>query len=309
MCSGAGSATAAADGRGDERGEPVLAVDPDVEQVHPEADRHGERRRGSSGDAWLRSTTDRRDLLPAGRVAEVEQHHGDAADGLTAAASDDDQRGDDQRDDAPRAPAPSSGRPDAPARPDRSCGTCRPARRAGHREPSSSGVTSPGSSVGDQPAAQDHRSVSDRPISSSRSAEISRTASPSRAGLLEQVPDRGLRADVHAAGRVGRDQQPRVARSSRGRRSASAGCRRRARRRATSMPGVRTSYSRDDALGVGAGAVAVDAEPLAFGGCGLVAEDAVLPQRRLEQQALPVAVLGDVADAGLAALRRVRPAR
>ena len=35
---------------------------------------------------------------------------------------------------------------------------------------------------------------------------------------------------------------------------------------------------------------------------GLVAEDAVLPQRRVQQQPVPVPVLGDVADAGLAAV-------
>src|SRR5690606_35652492 len=37
---------------------------------------------------------------------------------------------------------------------------------------------------------------------------------------------------------------------------------------------------------------------------GLVAEHAVLPERRLQQQAVAVAVLGDVADAGLAAAQR-----
>ena len=70
------------------------------------------------------------------------------------------------------------------------------------------------------------------------------------------------------------------------------------------MPGVRTSYSLDDPLGVGAGAAAVDPRP-----AGVAARSvwwpriAVLPQRRVEQQALPVAVLGDVADAALAPLR------
>ena len=36
-------------------------------------------------------------------------------------------------------------------------------------------------------------------------------AHPFGAGVLEQLPDRRLRADVDAAGRVGGDQQPRVA--------------------------------------------------------------------------------------------------
>ena len=39
--------------------------------------------------------------------------------------------------------------------------------------------------------------------------------------------------------------------------------------------------------------------PLDVGGLGLVAEDAVLPERGLQQQTVPVAVLRDVADPGL----------
>ena len=54
----------------------------------------------------------------------------------------------------------------------------------------------------------------------------------------------------------------------------------------------------DDPLGVGAGAGPVDPRTrVTFGALGLVAEDPVLPQRRVEQQAVPVPVLGDVADA------------
>src|SRR5690606_34962759 len=60
----------------------------------------------------------------------------------------------------------------------------------------------------------------------------------------------------------------------------------------------------DDALGVGLGRAPVDPEPAAGRRPGLVAEHAVLPERRLQQQALAVAVLGDVADAGLAAAQR-----
>ena len=52
--------------------------------------------------------------------------------------------------------------------------------------------------------------------------------------------------------------------------------------------------------------VAVDERSLGDGRTGLVAEDAVLPERGLEQQALAVAVLGDVADAGLAALAGIQ---
>ena len=104
--------------------------------------------------------------------------------------------------------------------------------------------------VGDEPAAQDHLSVSDRPISSSRSAEISSTARPPRAGVADVLPDRRLGADVHAARRVGRDAAPWARGSSRARRSASAGCRRTATRRATSMPGGADVVLRDDPLGV-----------------------------------------------------------
>ena len=49
-------------------------------------------------------------------------------------------------------------------------------------------------------------SVSDSPISSSRSADTSSDGQPVAPGLLHDVPDRRLRADVDAAGRVGGDQ-------------------------------------------------------------------------------------------------------
>ena len=48
------------------------------------------------------------------------------------------------------------------------------------------------------------------PISSSRSAEISSTASPAALACAQVFPDRRLRTDVDAAGRVRRDQQHRV---------------------------------------------------------------------------------------------------
>ena len=59
----------------------------------------------------------------------------------------------------------------------------------------------------------------------------------------------------------------------------------------------------DDALGVAARAAAVDPAALDARRPGLVAEDAVLPQRGVQQQPVAVPVLGDVADAGLAAAR------
>ena len=54
MCSGPGSQTCAADRGGDEGREAVLAVDADVEQVHPEADGHRERGQVVASVALLR---------------------------------------------------------------------------------------------------------------------------------------------------------------------------------------------------------------------------------------------------------------
>ena len=48
-CSGPGSATAAPAAGGDDRGQPVLALDADVEQAHAEGDRHRQARRGTAG--------------------------------------------------------------------------------------------------------------------------------------------------------------------------------------------------------------------------------------------------------------------
>ena len=49
MCSGPGSETAAPGGGRHDRREPVLALDADVEQAHPEGDGHGEPGRGTAG--------------------------------------------------------------------------------------------------------------------------------------------------------------------------------------------------------------------------------------------------------------------
>ena len=140
--------------------------------------------------------------------------------------------------------------------------------------------------------------MSDRPISSSRSAEISSTASPSRRARRGCGPRSAAWAPTSTpAGGVRGDEHARARRSSPGRRSASAGCRRTARAASTSMPGVRTSYSSTIRWVSLARAGPVDQGALGVGRLGLVAEDAVLPERRLEQQAVPVPVLGDVADA------------
>ena len=57
----------------------------------------------------------------------------------------------------------------------------------------------------------------------------------------------------------------------------------------------------DDPLGVLLRALEVEQRAAGVGRLGLVAEHPVLPQRRLEQQPVPGAVLGDVGDAALAA--------
>ena len=131
-------------------------------------------------------------------------------------------------------------------------------------------------------------SVSDRPISSSRSAEISSTASPAARACAELVPDRGLRADVDAAGRVRGDQQPSgsplISRPTISfcwlpPDSAEA---------ATSIAGRAHVVLVDDPLGVAPWRpCGRSSGPRAFGALRLVAEHPVLPQRRLEQEAVP----------------------
>ena len=171
---------------------------------------------------------------------------------------------------------------------------------AGHAAPELLGRDGGGSASATMRPRSMTRSVSDSPISSSRSAEISSTASPRARAARELVPDRGLRADVDAAGRVGGDQQHGSPDSSRPMTSfcwlppdsAAAG---------TSMPGVRTSNSATIArCRARAAARSIQTTAAAVGALRLVAEHLVLPQRRVEQQAVPVAVLGDVADARLA---------
>src|SRR5690606_41418421 len=96
------------------------------------------------------------------------------------------------------------------------------------------------------------------------------------ARLAQVVPDRGLRADVHAPGGVGGQQHRRVAAhlpaddelllvaaAQRVGEHVDAG--------GAHVVGV------DDAPGVGAGAGGVDAHPAGVGPFALVAEDAVLP--------------------------------
>ena len=65
-------------------------------------------------------------------------------------------------------------------------------------------------------------------------------------------------------------------------------------------PGAPDVVLAHDPLGVGAGRPAVDARAPRRRRARLVTEDPVLPQRGVEQHALPAPVLGDEADAGLA---------
>ena len=226
----------AADDRGGEGGEPVLAVDADVEQVHPEADRDRERGEVVDRSRWLTM------LTHAARLGAVVPHRLERRPTGSPAATQD-QRGD-QR---PRtASASDRGRERRARRRRRSMRrSCRLSPRAGHRRAELLGRDrAPGRPRRPAGRAGSPRCVSDRPISSSRSAEISSTASPSRrarrvrwsqiaAWAPTSTPRVGCAAiSTHrvAAHLAADDQLLLVAAGQR-------------TRRATSMPGVRTSYS------------------------------------------------------------------
>ncbi len=118
---------------------------------------------------------------------------------------------------------------------------------------------------------------------------------PGRAGGPQVVPDGRLGADVDAPGRVGGDEQLRLtahlpahdelllvaARQGGGE---------------DVDPGRAHVVVADDALGVGAGALAVDPPAPDVDLLGHVAEDPVLPEGCLQEQAVAVPVFGDVAD-------------
>ena len=71
-------------------------------------------------------------------------------------------------------------------------------------EPSSAGVTVAGSSVATMRPRRNTTSVSDSPISSSRSAETEQDGQAGGPGVAQVLPDVGLRADVDARGSGGR---------------------------------------------------------------------------------------------------------
>ena len=105
-----------------------------------------------------------------------------------------------------------------------------------------------GSSLRDQPAAQHHVQrvgQADQLVEVGGDQQHGEAAGRARcAGAPRWPPARRRRR----RGSGGRRSAPRARHSSPGRRSASAGCRRRGRTPATSEPGVRTSYAVDDAV-------------------------------------------------------------
>ena len=172
---------------------------------------------------------------------------------------------------------------------------------AGHGGTEVLGGDPVGVELAGQLAAQDH---ADRVREADELLEVGGDQQHSEAlapGLAHEVPDARLRADVDAAGRVrchqhlgvvahlaADDELLLVA----------------ARERAGGHVDRRGAHVvlLDDALGVGLGSSGVDELASDVGVLRLVPEDAVLPQRRLEEEGVAVPVLGDVADAGLADL-------
>ena len=278
-------------GRGGEhRRHAVLAVDADVEQVHLEADRDGERRH-VVGDRPVDHRYHR-----VGRVG-VLPHRLERVDRAVAAR--------------PRARCAETSEREhdrSDGRREREEDAARPAHAAVPSfapvmyEPSSTGVTVAGSSVATMLAAKDHEQ---------------------RVGQPDQLFEVGGDRAAPRAPRCGPDGCSPTPRPARRRRCRGSGWEAieqlrvaehlapddelllvAARQRVRSDVDARRADVEvvDDLL---ACAHALPAgrstRPSAYGGRRLVAEHAVLPQRRGEQQAVVLAVFGDVADAVLAA--------
>ncbi len=291
-----------ADDRGDTRGQPELALDPDVEQLHLEADRHGEA--GEVVDGAAVDSVDRR-----GPLAELRDH--DAQRGERRAA------GQEQRDGAQQGGEDDGERGRQQDRPGPTHG-CVPARsrrpgrvRARHRRPELLGRDRRRVGVGDEPPGEhdlDRVREPDQLVEVGADEEDGEAAAP---GVAQLVPDAGLRADVDAAGGVRGDEQQRLAGQLAADDELLLVAARQRRRRDVDARRADVEV-RDDALGVAArrGAVEqVQAHPAGKaaardGRPALVAEHPVDPQRLRGQQAVPGAVLGDVADPGLAAVQR-----
>ena len=166
-------------------------------------------------------------------------------------------------------------------------------------EPSSCGVTAAGSTSATNRPRRITFSESDRPISSSRSAEISRTARPARraARMCSQIaawaPTSTPRVGWAAMRTFGSPliSRPTISFCWLPPESDAA---------STSMPGVRTSYSRTiRSVSLRAPARSIQT-PLTLGFSVWWPSMRFSHSGRVEQHAVPVAVLGDVGDAGLA---------
>ena len=192
----------AADVGGEERGQQVLPLDTDVEQVHPEPDRGGD-----AGDVERRGPVEDVDRASRACVPCLIMSPNTSTGLLPAPMS----RSDDDRRSRTRQPSPERR---SASRNDRSRLCCM------RTSPTAAPVM-----YDAEIARRDRRGVeawrrcrprnmtrivSDRPISSSRSAEISNVAKPGGAGVAELIPHGCLGPDVDAAGRVGGDQHLRV---------------------------------------------------------------------------------------------------
>ena len=168
-------------------------------------------------------------------------------------------------------------------------------------EPSSAGVTVVGSSLATRRPRSITSSVSDNPISSSRSAETSSTARPaarasrSWSQMAAWAPTSTPRVGWAAMSTIGSAIISRPTISFCWLPPDSA-------RAATSVPGRADVELLDDLLGALARRRPVDPGPRHEGRLRLVAEHHVLPERRVEHQPVAVAVLGDVAEPVLAAV-------
>ena len=192
-----------AGGGGEQRGEPVLAVDADVEQVHLEPDGDGD-----AGDVVRHGAVD--DAARPTRSSRSSRHIAlNAVDRVVAGRS---AGRSTTRRSRRRRRAPAASR--APIDAHGSSASLTPAprrgvRSAGHvRAELAPGSRSPDRARRRRAPRSITSSRSERPISSSRSAETSSTAETRRPGVAEHVPDRRLGADVDAAGRVGGDAAP-----------------------------------------------------------------------------------------------------
>lgn len=175
--------------------------------------------------------------------------------------------------------------------------------RAGHRGAQLLRGDGGGVGVGDQAAAvHDAQGVgqADQFVQVGGDQQYGQALAP---GLADLVPDLRLGADVHAPGGVRGDQQlgpvAHLAADDQLLLVASG----QGRGGHLDAGGADVVLAHDP-LGVAAGRGRVEEAALAVGALGDVAQDAVLPERGLQQQAVPVPVLRDVADAALAAPAR-----